>query len=86
MKREPGWMPGQSEYLRNQRGVTVRDGRAFSRFRYVAGVVGDLSSVVLGTSEKSALRRARRLQKLRGDSRPLQVRRMSAEHMARLLP
>ena len=85
MKREPGWMPGQSAYSRNQRGGTVRDGRAFSRFRYIAGVVGDLESVAIGANAKSALRAAKRIQEERGDRRPLQVRRMSAEHMASLM-
>lgn len=85
MKREPGWMPGQSTYSGNQRGVTERDGgMPFSRFRFIAGVVGDLSSVALGTSAKSALRGAKRIQAERGDTRPLEVRRMSAEHMASL--
>ena len=48
------------------------------RFRFLAGVVGDYESVALGTAEAAALFGAKRLQKT-GDTRPVEVRRMTDE-------
>ena len=51
------------------------------RFRFVARVEGDYESVALGTTEAAALFGAKQVQKT-GDPRPVEVRRMTDEHMA----